>query len=174
MKCDFFVCLLALCLCGRLSAQQTFTSHLQKAQAGKGTVVLHQDATIDRLVNGGTATVPASDASEAQQPGNSVTDVSDQSSGSSRARMKANGYRIQVYSGGNSRMARQEATKVGGQVKALFPELQVYTHFKSPRWICRVGDFKTYEEANEVFRALRETQKFGEAIIVKSVILIPY
>lgn len=118
--------------------------------------------------------MPASDASEAQQPGNSVTDVPEHLSGSSRARMKANGYRIQVYSGGNSRMARQEATKVGGQVKALFPELQVYTHFKSPRWICRVGDFKTYEEANEVFRALRETQKFGEAIIVKSVILIPY
>lgn len=170
MKRIFFVCISLLTLCGGLFAQQkTFTSHLQRMQAGKGNVVLHQDAAIDRLVNGtGTITVTENAAASVGETGSGETPVA------SRARMKANGYRIQVYSGGNSRTARQEATRVGSQVKNLFPELEVYTHFKSPRWICRVGDFKTYEEANEVFRALRETQKFGEAIIVKSVILIPY
>ncbi|MCM1109382.1 MAG: SPOR domain-containing protein [Clostridium sp.] len=172
MKRFLLVLVSVLCLAGQGLAQQTFTSHLQSMQAGKGNVVLHQDAAIDRLVNGTPAT--ATSVTESAAHAVAVSDVPETNAAASRNRMKSTGYRIQVYSGGNSRTARQEATRIGNQVKALYPELQVYTHFKSPRWICRVGDFKTYEEANEVFRALRDTRRFGEAIIVKSVILIPY
>ncbi len=83
-------------------------------------------------------------------------------------KIRINGYRIQVFSGGNSRQAKQLALSMGNRVKTYFSDLKVYTHFQSPHWICRVGDFKTYEEANEVFQKLKETGNFQEAVIVKS------
>ena len=88
--------------------------------------------------------------------------------------MKATGYRIQVYAGGNSRTSRQEAQRMAGKVKDYFRDMPTYTHFQSPRWICRVGDFRTYEEASQVLHEMRATRQFDEALIVKSVILIPY
>ena len=87
--------------------------------------------------------------------------------------MKAVGYRIQVYAGGNSRTSRQEAQQMAAKVKRYF-DMPTYTHFQSPRWICRVGDFRTYEEASQFLHELRATEQFDEALIVKSVIQIPY
>ena len=92
--------------------------------------------------------------------------------GQTGQRVRANGYRIQVFSGGNSRAAKTEANMMGQRVKSLFLELPVYTHFISPHWICRVGDFRTYEEAHEVFQKLKETGRFPEAVIVKSKIIV--
>ena len=63
---------------------------------------------------------------------------------------------------------------MGARVKSSFGGLNVYTHFVSPHWICRVGDFKTYEEANEVFQQLKNTAGFREATIVKSKVYVYY
>ena len=35
-----------------------------------------------------------------------------------------------------------------------------------------MGDFRTYEEAHEVFQKLKETGRFPEAVIVKSKIIV--
>ena len=88
--------------------------------------------------------------------------------------MKVNGYRIQVYAGGNNRQSKLEAYRMASLVRSNFEDVSVYTHFISPRWICRVGDFRTYEEANELLRRMRQTQKFREASIVKSKIIVFY
>ena len=88
--------------------------------------------------------------------------------------MRVNGYRIQVYSGDNSRKGKNEAAAMGRRVKAMFPELSVYTHFISPHWICRVGDFRTYEEASEYFRRMRESGQFAEAVMVRSKVTVYY
>ena len=85
-----------------------------------------------------------------------------------------NGYRIQVYAGGNNRQSKSEAYRMANLVRSTFSDVQVYTHFISPRWICRVGDFKTYEEANDLLKRMRQTQKFREASIVKSKITLLY
>ena len=58
------------------------------------------------------------------------------------------------------------------KVKRMFPELNVYTHFASPRWICRAGDFKTYEEANDVLQQMRETGALTGISIVKDQIVL--
>lgn len=177
---------LALCLSVGATAQDKFTDHLKQKKSGQGTVTVHQDKEIDDLVNGtpvAAKTPPAKSGSEAEPTqGSSKTPVEtvqpeEGDAGAakvSKARARANGYRIQVYSGGNSRTARQEAMRVGNQVKTYFGDLPVYTHFYSPRWICRVGDFKTYEEANEMLRQLQVTKKFSEAVIVKSKIVMEY
>jgi diaminopimelate epimerase len=87
-------------------------------------------------------------------------------------RIRINGFRVQVYYGGNNQKAKQEARKMAERVKIWFEELPVYTSFSSPHWICRVGDFQTREEAMEVLQAMRESGRFPRAIIVKSKINI--
>lgn len=68
---------------------------------------------------------------------------------------KTRGFRVQAYTGGNTRAARQEAERIGQQVKMLFPEEPVYVHFYSPRWMCLVGNYTDYEQARKVLRKLQ-------------------
>lgn len=86
---------------------------------------------------------------------------------------KVNGYRVQVYAGGNSREARIKAERIGREINSLFPDEPVYVHFYSPRWICRMGNYRTYEEANEQLRAVKRLG-YASAIIVKGKITLSY
>ena len=90
-----------------------------------------------------------------------------------RKSYKTTGYRVQVWAGGNSRVDRQKAEKAGLTIKRNIPDVPVYVHFYSPRWICRIGNYRTYEEAHEV---LREVKQLGypEAVIVKGKITVQY
>ncbi|MGM9699707.1 MAG: SPOR domain-containing protein [Prevotella sp.] len=86
---------------------------------------------------------------------------------------KVNGYRVQAFAGGNTRSDRQKAQNIGDAIKLKFPEQPIYVHFYSPRWICRVGNFRTYEEAHAM---LLEVKKMGytQASIVKGKITVQY
>ena len=86
---------------------------------------------------------------------------------------KINGYRVQVYAGGNSRDARIKAERIGREINSLFPGEPVYVHFYSPRWICRMGNYRTYEEAHQQLRAVKNLG-YSSAIIVKGKITVPY
>ena len=86
---------------------------------------------------------------------------------------KVNGYRVQAFAGGNSRKDRQQAERIGNEIKAQFNNVPVYVHFYSPRWICRVGNFRTYEEAHQMLIGLRK-MGFSQATIVKGKITVPY
>lgn len=87
-------------------------------------------------------------------------------------RIRVNGFRVQVYYGGNDQKSKVQARKMAQRAKIWFEDLQVYTTFISPHWICRVGDFQTREEAMEVLAAMRESGSFPRSIIVKSKINI--
>lgn len=84
---------------------------------------------------------------------------------------KATGYRVQVFAGGNTRADRQKAERIGNALKSYFPEVPVYVHFYSPRWICRIGNYRSYEEAH---KALQEVKGLGykQATIVKGKITV--
>ena len=86
---------------------------------------------------------------------------------------KINGYRVQVYAGGNSRDARIKAERIGREINSLFPGEPVSVHFYSPRWICRMGNYRTYEEAHQQLRAVKN-HGYSSAIIVKGKITVPY
>lgn len=86
---------------------------------------------------------------------------------------KINGYRVQVYAGGNSRDARRKAEKTGREINTLFPGEPVYVHFYSPRWICRMGNYRTYEEAHQILNAVKKLG-YKSAIIVKGKITVSY
>lgn len=85
---------------------------------------------------------------------------------------KMTGYRIQVFSGGNSRVDKQKAEKAGLDMKRLFPLEPVYVHFYSPSWKCRMGNYKTTAEARSI---LLQVKKFyPQACIVKGTISVQY
>ena len=87
--------------------------------------------------------------------------------------MKVAGYRVQVFAGGNSRNDRLRAERIGSEIKGLFPDVPVYVHFYSPRWICRMGNYRTYEEAHEVLERVKRNG-YQSAIIVKGKITVQY
>ena len=86
---------------------------------------------------------------------------------------KITGYRIQAFSGGNSRADREKANKIGDAIKMKYPDQPVYVHFYSPRWICRVGNFRSYSEAAQLLRGIK-AMGYSQACIVKGKINVAY
>ncbi|MBR1548670.1 MAG: SPOR domain-containing protein [Prevotella sp.] len=180
-----------------LSAQ-TFTERIQKSAAGQASVVIHQDAEIDKLVNSATlgnttprpaaTTTPSPTANHsATTPSSSATagkptpsekpaeanDTVDLHKKLMRGGVKVNGYRVQAFAGGNSRKDRLQAEQVGNNIKAHYANVPVYVHFYSPRWICRVGNYRTYEEAHQMLQSLRKLG-YSQASIVRGKITVQY
>lgn len=112
-------------------------------------------------------TTPKRSAEEAEEP------VVDTRKKVMRRSYKVNGYRVQVFAGGNSRNDKIKAQQAGNSVKAAFPSQPIYVHFYSPRWICRMGNYRTYEEANAI---LTQVKKMGykQACIVSGKITVAY
>ena len=148
----YFLLLIGLCLGLSASAQTNIVENLKTNRVGQGTVTIHQDDKISALL--GAAYVKSEDETEPKV-------------------LKARGYRVQVYAGNNSRIARQEANDVAELIKMEFPELPVYAFFQPPRWLCRVGDYRSIEEADASMRRLKATGKFKEVSIVREQINIP-
>jgi hypothetical protein len=148
----YFLLLIGLFFGISVSAQVSIVEELQKERVGQGTVTIHQDAAISALL--GSVYVKDENETEPKM-------------------LKARGYRVQVYAGNNSRIARQEANEVAELLKTEFPELPVYAFFQPPRWLCRVGDYRSIEEADASMRRLKATGKFKEVSIVREQINIP-
>lgn len=66
------------------------------------------------------------------------------------------GYRIQVFSDNNQRKSKDEANYKAQLIRNLDPTIETYVSFTSPFWRLRVGDFRTYEEANTKLRELKQ------------------
>lgn len=88
-----------------------------------------------------------------------------------RGSRKVTGYRVQAYAGGNTRKDRQQAEQIGNAIKVAMPDLPVYVHFYSPRWICRVGNFRNYNDAQRVLRQIRK-MGYRSACLVKGQITV--
>ena len=136
--------------CNTLRAQDNIVKSLETYMPGEGRVTIHQDPKILALIGSKRDL----SKSEDNQP------------------VKLSGYRVQVYAGHNSRESRNEAERISARVKDLFPELKIYTNFNPPRWVCRVGDYRTIEEADAMMRRLRKTSVFKEVSIVRDQITI--
>ena len=82
-----------------------------------------------------------------------------------RGSYKITGYRVQAFSGGNSREDKNKAREIGDAIKRRFPTQPVYVHFYSPRWTCRIGNYRTYEEASQVLREIKAMGYSGASIV---------
>ena len=173
-------------------AQSTFTEQLQQSKAGEGKVTVTQDKTIDQLVNTPTTTTaptnktttttttttPAKPQQSGKQADDLLTDTSVATDSIDRSKkimkgQKVNGWRVQVFAGGNGRVDRLKAERTGEEIKTLFPHEPVYVHFYSPRWICRMGNYRTYEEAHDVLMKVKSLG-YPSAIVVKGKITVYY
>ena len=186
--------------CVAANAQNTFTQRLQQSKSGEGKVTVSHEQTIDDLVNG---TAKQADTQASQKPDdkpvaektdsekarerlakilegeqdddnvNPDSIVVDTRKKVMRGGIKVNGYRVQAFAGGNQRKDRQRAEQVGNTIKQNFPTEPIYVHFYSPRWICRVGNYRTYEEAHQMLMNIRKLGITG-ASIVKGKITVQY
>ena len=88
-----------------------------------------------------------------------------------RQSYKVTGYRVQAYAGGNSRNDRLKAEQIGNAIKMKYPEQPVYVHFYSPRWICRIGNFRSLAEAQKMLAKVR-AMGYKQACLVKGKITV--
>lgn len=168
---------------------QTFTAHIRAADGAKGRVVVTQSARIEALVDGtlreNRAETPEKPAAPVSTPKNDAATPRAESAEAAREaraaggyavgarqRYKAKGFRIQVFTGGNSRTDKDNAARAGQKIKTTFPELSVYTHFLSPRWVCRVGDFHSREDAEKYAAQIRRSGITQECHIVACTVLL--
>ena len=127
------------------AAQNTIVDELQRVEQGRGTVRVNQPARLDSLM--GKMAVKTT---------------------------QVEGYRVMVYSGNNSRVARDEAHKWAKYMRDNFPGAEVYVVFESPIRSCQYGDYRTREEAEAVMYKLKATKKFREISVRKTLINLPY
>lgn len=180
---------------------QTFTQHVQTSNSGEGKVTIHQDASIEQLVNGAQVhtvehvAAPQQPLRQQQQPSrqqqqhnnntaqpfasqqstnatseNTQEVQTEENTGTGR-RHRIVGYRVQVYSGGNTREDRIKAEQAGNSLQQLYPGMYVEVHFYSPSWKCRIGSFRNYEDAKMLRDELR-TSGYPTATIVKGKITV--
>ncbi len=153
-----------IALCGIASAgAQTFTQRIQRNDSPAwGTIKIHHSAAIDELVNGTSKTIAALSPDDPAAASVLLGKT-----------YRTNGYRVQVMAGGNSRADKNKVTMAGNKMKAEFPDESVYVHFYTPRWICRLGNYRTYEEAYQMLRKV-QSMGYNQATIVKGKIVLKY
>ena len=183
-------------------AQSSFTQRLQQSKNGEGKITVTQDKAIDELVNGPAVTAPTrtkttttqhkpteTQQKTAEKPAEkkelepkavavehhdtTTIDTPEEIQKKIMKGVKVAGYRVQVFAGGNTRNDRVKAERIGSEIKSLFPGVPVYVHFYSPRWICRMGNYRTYEEAHAVLERVKNNG-YQSAIIVKGKITVQY
>ena len=168
---------------------QTFLEHLQKKQQGQGVVTVTQSKELDYLIDGVKAKPKldkdslnkdsinqkevAKDSTTTEKPHRRLVRKEKETTRKKvmRGSHKVNGYRVQIFSGGNTRADREKAHQAMNRAKQNYPSLPAYTHFFSPHWKCLVGNFIDYKEADKVLKQMKALG-FKQAIIVKSKISV--
>lgn len=104
-----------------------------ESENGKGVVEIHQSESIKKLVG-----APMTSIHEGE--GNVFITA---------------GYRIHAFSGNKQRESKDEAYNKEERIKTAYPEHVTYVIYNAPFWRLRVGNFRTYEEADELLRDMR-------------------
>lgn len=169
-------------VCAFNANAQTYLDHLRADEAGKGKVIVHESPEIDKLVNGEEVAEPKKNTTrqdkkenvqkdKIQQENTVKEESTEETSSITRTAKKMKGYRVQVFAGGNSGADKTKANAVGEAIRARFPGHTVYVNFVSPRWICRMGNYKTREEAQEMLDRVKAAG-YPQACLVKGTITV--
>lgn len=129
----------------------TIVQSLQSEEIGKGKIRIYQDSRIETLLG---------KRKEVTITRNNFT--------------VGKGFRVQIYSGNNQNSSKREAFERKAVISRDMPEVETYISFKSPFWRLRAGDCRTYEEAHEIMRKIKDLfPQYGkETYIVKDDIKI--
>lgn len=72
---------------------------------------------------------------------------------SSATRMRARGFRVQIFSGPN----RNDAYAAQSKFKSQFKDYESYISYEEPNYRVKVGDFKSRAEATQFMNVLRSS-----------------
>jgi hypothetical protein len=133
-----------------------FDSFEEKPKPGEGKVIVHQSDALKQRV--GTRI---------------DSDNIDVVNG--KTYLITQGYRVQVYSGNNQRTSRAEAQRLQQKIKEAYSDLATYVTFYAPFWKLHVGNYRSFEEASQMLRSLREKfpQSKNEIYIIEDDIRLP-
>lgn len=161
MKKSFLLLLLTILLPLSVQAQEKikFTEKLGTPTEKGATVILHQDAEIDILVNGTNAHKNVARADSTRHPVKGVKN-------DGRVE-RTTGYRVQIFLAGNTAQDKETVKSWGRRFKNRFPDHNVYISHRSPHWVACAGDFKTRDEASELLTRMRSAG-FRTACVVRS------
>jgi len=111
-------------------------------------VVVHQDSAIYRL-------------------------VLDKVLGRETQEVEITGYRVQIYSSNNQQTAKQEAIKLEKDMQNKL-DLPLYVSYMPPFWKVRIGDFETYEEAQEFKNSFVQEfpELMGDTYVVRDQVIL--
>lgn len=169
----FTLIVLLMVAMSTMAQQSKYTDYLQRQVSGRGVVVLHQDADLENLVNGISATTTKRGNIPLIGETSAIEDDLPPVAPSGR-HTTASGFRVQVISLGSSAKDKATAEAWGRKFKGAFPGINVYVSYRSPHYVCRVGDYRTREEASEMLQQMRATGQFGSASIVRCSINVYY
>lgn len=166
-------------LASSAQAQSTLTEKLRQSEAGQGTVILNHSADIEQAVNNMLPLHPKKVETTSHKPAEVPHPTEKQEKRTpqnyvARTRHKAKGFRICIYTGGNSKADKTKAIQMGQICKKKFPELSTYTTFRSPRWVTHVGDFSSRHEAQKYVDLIRRARFTYEARIISSEVNLPH
>ncbi|MFR9165806.1 MAG: SPOR domain-containing protein [Dysgonomonas sp.] len=161
----FIILCIAACL-----GQGSIITDLNQPKAGQGSITIYQDETIEGLIG-------LKSAAE----GTTTPVQNDQNTGETPVKheptnyIQTKGYKIQVFSGNDQRRSKNEAYSKKEMIQSSFPDMEVAITFRSPVWRVRVGNFKTYEQAFQAMKELKDAfPTFGKEMqIVEAVIKLP-
>ncbi len=85
-----------------------------------------------------------------------------------RELVEIDGYRVQVYSSNQQQTAKAEALELETRLKDKITQT-IYVQYLPPFWKVRLGDFRSYDEANEYKKIFKEQfpELMGETYIVR-------
>lgn len=85
-----------------------------------------------------------------------------------RELVEIDGYRVQVYSSNQQQTAKAEALELETRLKDKVTQT-IYVQYLPPFWKVRLGDFRSYDEANEYKKIFKEQfpELMGETYIVR-------
>jgi hypothetical protein len=127
---------------GAVPAQQSpyfsiFDLFEKTPEKGEGKVIIHQSESLKTLV--GT-----------KIDSNNVDVLS------GKTYLKTRGYRVQVYSGNDRRKSKDHAHSIQEKLKKMHSDLQTYVTYDAPFWKLHAGNYRSFEEASQMLRTLRQ------------------
>ncbi|MBQ0020562.1 MAG: SPOR domain-containing protein [Bacteroidales bacterium] len=136
--------------------EETYTDQLKQKGTDGATVVVHQDAELEELINAGGRDVRDSVKVQNKKPAKT-----------SGPHTKDNGYRVQIFMAGNTAQDKATVKSMARRFKTHFPAVNAYVYFTAPHWICTTGDFKTQQEAGVLLKQVRAAG-FNSACVVRT------
>ncbi len=150
---------------------QTFTDELRDNEYNSGSLEVVQSTTLDSIVNDKElGKAPAVTVNNKQQ---TYRQRRPKYKSGQNPTERVSGFRIQIYQGTGSE-GQANAKKMQARARQAFPGFSAYVSLNGPRWVCRIGDFQTNEEAQAFLRRVRSSGISKTVSIVRSPIFVIY